>query len=1390
MPRPQLRSPPMTASSSYPYSPTPTTVGAEQTPRGEKSSSPELRQMRQQLTQVRAAIRAAMDSETLLAIAVEQIRHQTQASRAIAYRFINSNQGEIVAESIERGWTPTQGETLPATFFGVDTQTEYDQREVVTIEYVASTDVTPYQLQLMEKYQVRSSLAVVVRLGHGVWGLLVVQQCQEARQWSPWEMTFIEQVGLLMAVQLASEEGQRQLQAQRSRDEALERVGDRLRRAADIHTIGQTATQELRQLLKADRVVLYQFNPDWSGQFVGESVGAGWVSLLQNPPDPELLRDNSANCNLKPIGRQLGAVASPTVDTHLQRTQGGPYNRGEKQRVVTDIYRQDFPGCYLELLERIQARAYITVGVYQGGQLWGLLATYQCMGARQWQDWEVRLATEVAVELGAALQRLWVNHQQTAITMELQQAVEREKAIARVAEKIQQSQDAATIFRTAVEEARQLLKGDRVGIYRFNPDWSGEFIAESVDPQWKSLLNAQVTDERVLAGTERNINTAGCTIKDMQVRELASLDTYLKDTQGGAYRKGVQFRVSNDVYHSGFSDCYLQLLESFQAKAYINVPIFLKDQLWGLMPCYQCSGPRVWTDAEITLMVSLSNQLGIALQRAADLEAVTSQTAKLTAAVKRERTLALVSDRIKQTQDTDAIFKIATSEVRELLQADRVGVYRFNPDWSGEFVAESVVGQWKSLLREQIADESLLEATRVNIDSEGCTIKQMTTQEIVSKDTYLERTQGGTYAQGDPVRICNDVYNAGFPRCYLELLERFQARAYVTVPIFLGRKLWGLMASYQCAQPRTWTKEEISLVVQLGSQLGIALQRASDLDAVKQQAAKLEKAVERERAIASISDKIRASQNVTSIFQSTTREARQLFESDRVGIYRFNPDWSGEFVAESVGSNWLSLLNYQVEDPNLLEQAKVNIDTEGCTIKQMQVRQMGSKDTYLQATEGGAYRQGMPARVCNDIYKAGFPPCYVELLEAFQARAYITVPIFLGDRLWGLMANYQCSGPRSWQNEDVQLMVQLGSQLGIALQRAADLEKLRQQAQELESAATREKAERQGLQRRALDLLTAVRPALEGDLTVRAPLSEDELGTIADVYNNTLQSLRGIVIQVQDVTARVAETSKSSDLQIRKLADQAQQQALELNQALEEVQAMVSSTQAVGANAVAIEQAVQNANQTVTSGDAAMNRTVEGILAIRDTVSAASQKIRELSESSQKIDRVVNLISDFATQTQLLSLNAAIEATRAGEYGKGFAVVADEVRSLARQSASATLEISNLVAEIRQQTSEVIKVTEAAITQVSAGTSLVEETKGNLTAIAAATAQISELVASISTATTAQVEQSKSVTQTMREVAEISNSTSAESAQLSSTFQDTLNTAQRLQEVVKQFKVN
>ncbi len=151
--------------------------------------------------------------------------------------------------------------------------------------------------------------------------------------------------------------------------------------------------------------------------------------------------------------------------------------------------------------------------------------------------------------------------------------------------------------------------------------------------------------------------------------------------------------------------------------------------------------------------------------------------------------------------------------------------------------------------------------------------------------------------------------------------------------------------------------------------------------------------------------------------------------------------------------------------------------------------------------------------------------------------------------------------------------------------------------------------------------------------------------------------------QVQIAAGRVSETSSNNTISVVKLSDQAQQQAERLEHALEQLQMMVTSTQIVAADAQKVGQAVQRANNTVQAGDSLMERTVDGILEIRETVSETAKKIKRLGEASQKISKVVSLIENFATQTNLLALNAAIEATRAGEYGKGFAVVADEVRS-------------------------------------------------------------------------------------------------------------------------------
>jgi methyl-accepting chemotaxis protein PixJ len=307
---------------------------------------------------------------------------------------------------------------------------------------------------------------------------------------------------------------------------------------------------------------------------------------------------------------------------------------------------------------------------------------------------------------------------------------------------------------------------------------------------------------------------------------------------------------------------------------------------------------------------------------------------------------------------------------------------------------------------------------------------------------------------------------------------------------------------------------------------------------------------------------------------------------------------------------------------------------------------------------------------------------------------------------------------------------------------------------------------------------------------VRAPLSEDEIGTIADGYNTTIQSLRDLVRQVQGAATRVSETSSRNTAAVAKLSDQAQQQVERLERALQQLQMMVDSTQVVAADAQKVGQAVHQANNTVQAGDSLMEKTVDGILEIRETVSETAKKIKRLGEASQKISKVVSLIENFATQTNLLALNAAIEATRAGEYGKGFAVVADEVRSLAYQSASATTEIERLVQEIQTGTNEVTEAMEVGIAQVVQGSKLINETRQSLSAIVAATNEIGELVQGITQAVSAQTQQSQTLTEAMMDVSAIAHKTSESAMQISQSFEELLLTSQQLQSCVSQFKVD
>jgi methyl-accepting chemotaxis protein len=361
---------------------------------------------------------------------------------------------------------------------------------------------------------------------------------------------------------------------------------------------------------------------------------------------------------------------------------------------------------------------------------------------------------------------------------------------------------------------------------------------------------------------------------------------------------------------------------------------------------------------------------------------------------------------------------------------------------------------------------------------------------------------------------------------------------------------------------------------------------------------------------------------------------------------------------------------------------------------------------------------------------------------------------------------------------------QMASQLGSLLKKQELTAEEQRQLQE------EQRQQKEELQQRALQLLMEVDPISKGDLTVRAKVTADEIGTIADAYNATVANLRQIVLQVQQAASQVAETTTSNEASIQSLSIEALHQAEEISLALERTQEMAELVRLVAVNAERAEVAVQQASQTVEEGDVAMDRTVDGILAIRETIAETAKKVKHLGESSQKISTVVNLISSFAAQTNLLALNASIEAARAGEEGRGFAVVADEVRSLARQSADATREIEKLVADIQGETNEVVTAMEEGTEQVVMGTQLVEETRQSLNKITAASAEITHLVEAIAQATIMQAQASESVTQSMANVAAIAEKTSQEASVVSSSFEQLQKVAQALQTEVGQFKVS
>jgi PAS domain S-box-containing protein len=584
-------------------------------------------------------------------------------------------------------------------------------------------------------------------------------------------------------------------------------ITQRIRRSLNLQDILQTTVDEVRQYLETDRVVIFQFDDNWSGTVVVESVSTPERAIL----------------------------ATQIYDPCIGETYIKPF----KQGLVTaksDIYAADINACHLQLLSRFEVRANLVVPILQGSELWGLLVAHHCVEPRSWQPSEIDLLRQLAAQASIAIQQSCLFEQAQT---ELASRKQAELALQQLNIELEQRvlERTAELIHVNDRLLETLLIQQRTQVIL-------QEQAQLLDLAHDTIITHDLNDIITFWNEGAELMYGWTKTEALGKKTHALLQTQFPDSL---------IHIKAELIERGYWEG--ELVQARQDNSTITV-----DSRWALQKDEMGNPVKV---LEINNNISERKRSEAERKRA---EAALQQQAR------QEQLRWRITQAIRQSLDLNAVLNTAVIEVRQLLQADRVAVYRFDADWNGDFIAESVGAEWVKLVEPDI--------------------------QTVWEDTYLQETQGGRF-QNHETFVVADIYTVGLRPCHVELLEQFQARAYTIAPIFSGEMLWGLLAIYQNAAPRQWQAWEIDLSQQIASQLAIAIQQSElysqlqiELQERKQTEAGLREAERRWR----------------SLFESTNLAVISL---DTIGtINAANPFFlklTGYTASEVMGQNWFDL---------------------------------------------------------------------------------------------------------------------------------------------------------------------------------------------------------------------------------------------------------------------------------------------------------------------------------------------------------------------------------------------------------------------------------------------------------------------------------------------------
>jgi methyl-accepting chemotaxis protein PixJ len=582
----------------------------------------------------------------------------------------------------------------------------------------------------------------------------------------------------------------------------------------------------------------------------------------------------------------------------------------------------------------------------------------------------------------------------------------------------------------------------------------------------------------------------------------------------------------------------------------------------------------------------------------------------------------------------------------------------------------------------------------------------------------------------------NNVLEKEFAPEYLQLMQTLKIKATLVTPILKDNQIFGFLMADYCWAPHIWQYFEINFLSQLAVQVGLSLERVSLL--------------EHTQALKELAIHMSGSLGSQDIYHVAVADIQKALQVERVLFYKFDE----ELETKAIKPKNLAIAEATI--PGLATVLDTPLTDEWVL-------------NYLE-----------------NLHQSDVEVIEIDGLQLGELRidGNLVAPIILNEQLFGLLIAHDVSQVRVWQQSEIDLLEQLARHIGLGLERANVLENSLSALSTSEISLQQQTNTNKELQLQLKQLLNAIAEIAHGDLTVRAQVSDGEIGTVAGFLNAIADHLQEIVTRIKLSDRQVNNAIAENSGAISQLAIAALKQSEEITRTLDAVESMRLSIKDVATKA---QQALTVTNAATCSAEndlAAIKLTIDHFLGLGTIIVAAMEQIHHMGESIQEISHVVSSITQTVTETNLVAINAGIEANRIGGKSHEFTLFAEEITGLTAKTADATTEIDRIIKGLQQQAQETGQILEQNSIQMTEGSNLWQNHWLSLSYIADVYRQIDDLVQSIAIATTSQVETSKEVTNAMKEIAKVSKMTGNSSRKFSASLQKTVEISQHLQSAI------